>query len=116
MQDLTAIDEDALAVWDESVVEKPESSKLAMESLRLWSWDNCLKLLLIVSLAYAFLLSLLNPILGTLRQWMLTWWCHRTGKRSREARTPLCGLRSAISRLWLDYPPPPLSFPLGSPG
>ena len=37
---------------------------LAMESPRLWFWENRLKLLLMVSLVYVFLLSLLSPDLA----------------------------------------------------
>jgi hypothetical protein len=86
-------------------------AELAMESPRLWSWQNRLKLLLIVALAYAFLLTLLDPLLDDVRQWLLRNWCHRTGKRSQDALTPLYRLRAALSRLWLAYPPPPLCLP-----
>jgi Transposase DDE domain len=85
-------------------------SELAMESPRLWKWENRLKLLLMVTLVYAFLLSLLDPSQELLRQWLLRWWCHRNGKRNREASVPLYRLRSALSRLWLDYPPPSSSL------
>ena len=44
-----------------------DKSELAMESPRVWAWENRLKLLLIVALAYAFLLSLLAPALTELR-------------------------------------------------
>jgi hypothetical protein len=81
-------------------------SELAMESPRLWKWENRLKLLLMATLVYAFLLSLLDPAQELLRQWLLRWWCHRTGKRNREASVPLYRLRSAISRLWTDHHPP----------
>ncbi len=81
-------------------------SELAMESPRLWRWENRLKLLLMATLVYAFLLSLLDPSQERLRQWLLRWWCHRTGKRNRDASVPLYRLRSAISRLWLDFRPP----------
>lgn len=80
-------------------------SELAMESPRLWSWERRQKLLLLATLAYAFLLSLLAPARAALRCWLLRCWCHRTGKRSREASTPLYRLRSALSRLWLTYLP-----------
>ena len=83
-------------------------SELAMESPRLWAWNNRLKLLLIVTLAYAFLLLLLDPLLQDLKQWLLRTWCHRTGKRSQDTPTPLYRLRSALARLWLAFPPPPL--------
>lgn len=81
-------------------------SELAMESPRLWKWENRLKLLLIVTLVYAFLLSLLDPSHELLRQWLLRWWCHRNGKRNRVTSVPLYRLRSAISRLWSEYRPP----------
>lgn len=81
-------------------------SEVAMESPRLWRWENRLKLLLMATRVYAFLLSLLDPSHELLRQWLLRWWCHRTGKRNREASVPLYRLRSAISRPWLDYRPP----------
>lgn len=78
-------------------------SELALESPRLWSWERRQKLLLLVTLAYAFLLSLLAPTCVRLRHWLLRYWCHRTGKRNRDASTPLYRLRSALSRLWLAH-------------
>jgi hypothetical protein len=76
-------------------------TELAMQSPRLWSWDNRLKLLLIVSLVYAFLLSLLDPLITDLRDLLLKRFCPRTGKRSRESPTPLYRIRFALSYLWL---------------
>ena len=35
------------------------------------------------------------------------YWCDRTGKRYRTFAIPLYRLRSALSRLWLNYPPSP---------
>jgi hypothetical protein len=90
-------------------------SELALESPRLWQWDNRLKLLLMVTLVYAFLLSLLNLDGQPLRDWLLHHWCHRTGKRYREFTIPLYRLRSAISRLWLSHPPV-FSFQWETPG
>lgn len=85
-------------------------SELAFESPRLWSWKNRLKLLLIASLALAFLFSLLHTLpAGTLRDFLRIW-CHRTGKRHRNVSMPLYRLRSALSRLWLYYPPPAFAF------
>lgn len=80
-------------------------SELAMESPRLWDWERRQKLLLLATLAYAFLLALLAPDHAPLRHWLLRYWCHRTGKRSRDVATPLYRLRSALSRLWLAYLP-----------
>jgi hypothetical protein len=99
--------------WQIEMAWRYGKAELAMESPRLWSWQNRLKLLLIVALAYAFLLTLLDASLEDLRQWLLRNWCHRTGKRSQDTLTPLYRLRSALARLWLAYPPPPLSLPTG---
>ena len=82
--------------------------ELAMQSPRLWFWENRLKLLLIATLAYAFLLWLLSPQFRALRDWLLRNFCHRTGKQHRDASLPLYRLRSSLSRLWLFYPPPPV--------
>ncbi len=70
-------------------------SELAMESPRLWFWENRLKLLAIVALVYDFLLSLLTNWPGWV-QLFLTQWCHRTGERYRNASIPLYRLRIAI--------------------
>ena len=71
-------------------------SELAMESPRLWFWENRLKLLAIVTLIYDFLLSLLR----NWKAWVapfLRQWGHRTGNRYRNASIPIYRLRGAIS-------------------
>lgn len=78
---------------------------LALESPRLWSLDNRLKLLGIVLLVYAFLLFLLEEIYAERVQALLRLKCHRTGKRCPEALVPLYRLRWALSRLWNDCHP-----------
>jgi hypothetical protein len=91
--------------WQVEMSFRYHKSELAMESPRLWKWDNRLKLLLMVSLIYAFLLSLLNPAFSLLLERLLRLWCHRSGKRYRQASVPLYRLRSALSRLWLAHSP-----------
>ena len=81
-------------------------SELAFESPRLRDWEARRKFLLIASLAYAFLLSLLSHT-DCLFQ-LLSRYCHRTGKWSRVISTPLYRLRLAISRLFLAFRPPSL--------
>lgn len=78
-------------------------SEMAFESPRLREWEARLKFLLIASLAFAFLLSLL-PNLDFLFA-LISRYCHRTGKWSRAISTPLYRLRLAISRLWLRFRP-----------
>lgn len=70
-------------------------SELAMQSPRLWFWDNRLKLLAIVSLVYDFLLQLLRGW-KSWTQLFFRNWCHRTGERYRSASIPLYRLRLAI--------------------
>lgn len=93
--------------WQIEMAWRYVKSDLAFQSPRLWSWDNRLKLLLLASLAYAFLLSLLAPLLDGLRTLLLRHWCHRTGERRRDASTPLYRLRSALARLWAAFPASP---------
>jgi hypothetical protein len=90
--------------WQIEMTFRFGKSELALESPRLWKWESREKLLLLVSLAYAFLLSLLQPPLAVVRERLLRLFCHRTGKRSRETPTPLYRLRAALSRLWLTHP------------
>ena len=94
--------------WQIEMTFRFTKSELAFESPRLWFWQNRLKLLLIATLAYAFLLFLIL-LPASWQQWLFRFWCHRTGKRYRDVSIPLYRLRIALSRLWLDYPPP-LSF------
>ena len=91
--------------WQVELCYRACKTDLAMESPRLWFWANRLKLLLMVTLVYAFLLSLLAPELKSLVQDLLRGWCHRTGERYRQAAIPLSRLRAALSALWLSYPP-----------
>lgn len=91
--------------WQIEMCFRYGKSELAMESPRLWDWESRLKLLLLVTLAYAFLLSLLHDAYEHLREWLLRNYCHRTGKRHREAKMPLYRLRWALSRLWQTHHP-----------
>jgi hypothetical protein len=77
-----------------------------------WTWERREKLLLMITLVYAFLLSLLAAQWEELRMWLLRAWCHRTGKRSREVAAPLYRLRAALSRLLGAYPGSPLASTL----
>jgi len=79
--------------------------ELAMESPRVWAFEDRLKLLSIVTLVYAFLIHILEPLYRDLVQSVLRLKCHRTGKRCREVLSPLYRVRWALSRLWDDYHP-----------
>jgi hypothetical protein len=90
--------------WNIEMSLRFDKCELAFESPRLQKWETQMRLLLIATLAHAFLLSLLawDDLISTL----LHLWCHRTGKWSLKVKAPLYRLRSALSRLWLTYPPP----------
>jgi hypothetical protein len=90
--------------WQIEMSLRFDKCELAFESPRLRRWETQRRLLLLATLAYAFLLSLL--LFHQLLDWLLTTWCHRTGKWSLKVKTPLYRLRSALSRLWLSFPPP----------
>lgn len=100
--------------WQIEMCFRFTKSELAMESPRLWFWENRLKLLLMVSLAYAFLLSLLDAELKWLREALLRRFCPRTGKRSRDASAPLYRLRWAICYLCSSPRTPSLLQPQSS--
>ena len=91
--------------WQVEMCYRACKTDLAMESPRLWLWENRLKLLLMVTLVYAFPLSLLSAELTTLVQYLLRSWRHRTGERYRQAAIPLSRLRGALSTLWSTHPP-----------
>jgi len=93
--------------WQIEMCWRYNKSELGMESPRLWHWEQREKLMMMATLVYAFLLSLLEASLAAMCSWLLRHFCHRTGKRSRLTAAPLYRLRSAIARLWnLNMCPP----------
>jgi hypothetical protein len=73
--------------WQVEMSLRFTKAEMAFESPRLIKWESRLKFLLIASLAYAFLLALL-PNLEFLFT-LISRYCHRTGKWSREISAPL---------------------------
>jgi hypothetical protein len=91
--------------WQIETCIRLDKSELAIESIRILNWDTRKKLMLILALVHAFLLSLMSTALAYFRSWLLSAWCHRTGKRNRSAAAPLYRLRLAISALWYAFRP-----------
>lgn len=91
--------------WEIEGTWRFNKSELGIECPRLREWEHCHKLLLMVTLAYAFLLTLMQQQARPLRTWLLRHFCHRTGKKARQAKLPLYRLRLALSRLWSAHPP-----------
>jgi len=79
-------------------------SDLAIESIRVFGWEERGKLLGLLSLAYSFLLELMRADRRWARDWLLRWLCPRRGQRLREVEMPFARLRLALSKLWLAYP------------
>lgn len=82
-----------------------QKTELLIESLRGLRWEPRRKLLLLVTLAYGFLLSALAPPLFFARSRLLLRWNQRADWRQWSAKLPLYRLRWALSRLWLTHPP-----------
>ncbi len=91
--------------WTIELSWKYEKSELAFQCPRVYEGEARQKLLLLATLAYAFLLSLLENRFDVLTQWLLHRYCHRTGRHCRRAKWPLTRLRCALSRLWQAHPP-----------
>src|SRR5438034_5460466 len=74
-------------------------------SPRLHDWEHRRRLLLLASLAYAFLLELMQPPWEGTRDWIMHFWCRRTGTWTHQTLVPFTRLRTALSQLWLAFPP-----------
>lgn len=96
--------------WQIEMAIRVDKCELAFESPRLRSWDRFFKLLWLVAIAHAFLISLLPPDPLGVATWLLRHFCHRTGKWQQHVLLPLYRLRLALSHLWLSHPPPFLLY------
>lgn len=86
--------------WSIEQTFRAMKSELAVQSIRLWSWENRLKLLAIVALVYDFLMSLIRNWSGWIFQFLRNWG-HRTGKRYQDVLIPFYRLRAAIATCML---------------
>lgn len=86
--------------WDVEQVFRFGKTAMGIESIRLWFWENRLKLLMIVTLVMAFLLTLIASHLKFCWK-IIDTWCHRTGNRQKKTFLPIYRLRLAISLLIL---------------
>ena len=93
--------------WQVECVLRLGKSDWGMESCRQHYWERRAKLLALVSLALAFLVSLVAtlPDLVTL---VLHTGGHRTGQRARSLACPLYRFHAALAWLWMTYLPAPL--------
>jgi hypothetical protein len=56
-------------------------SDMAVESIRVYAWEDRLQLLGLLALAYGFLMELMRKDLRQARDWLLRLACHRRGRR-----------------------------------
>ena len=77
-------------------------SELALESPRLWFWENRQKIMGIVSLVYDFLLQMLKNW-RSIVSIIINKWCPRTGKRQLDTQLPLYRFRIALEHLFDNY-------------
>jgi hypothetical protein len=90
--------------WQIEMAFRNLKSELAIQSLRVYDWEGRLKLLGMLTLAYAFLMDLLRAEERTARDWLIAYACHRSGAHLREVDLPFTRLRIALAKLWLAYP------------
>ena len=79
-------------------------AELGIESIRLNAWEKRMKLMAIVMLVYAFLLSILNYAGGILLKFLLRWASDKKRKRYRDASIPLYRIRDTLDFLWNQIP------------
>ncbi len=91
-------------------------AELAFESPRLHDWEHRRRLLMLASLVYVFLLELMQPPWEGTRDWLMHFWCHRTGAWARRTLVPFTRLRTALSQLWTAFPPSVVLSGRSSPG
>ena len=91
--------------WQVETVFRQAKSELGIETARLFKEQKREKLWGMVSLVHAFLLRFCGEGYKELRDWLLQQYCHRTGKKQREAKVPFYRVRWALSRLWEEFHP-----------
>ncbi len=95
--------------WQVEAAFRFSKSELGVESIRVRGWERQAKLLALLSLAYSFLVWLLQTLPPEQIAHLLHLGCHRTGRRVQAAAVPLYRLRAALVTLHAAPPPIPLA-------
>jgi len=90
--------------WQVEMSFRSLKSELAIQSLRVYDWEVRLKLLGLLTLAYAFLMDLMRESMRAARDWLMDYACHRTGSHLQQVSVPFTRVRIALSKLWLQCP------------
>jgi hypothetical protein len=93
--------------WQIEQVWRLDKSECGFERVRLWAWEDRLKLLSMARLSHAFLLRLMEggQIRELVRQWLLQHGCPRPGWHCRLTLLPISRLRAALCWLWAQQLP-----------
>jgi hypothetical protein len=83
--------------WQVEMAYRYGEMELNMESPRLWKWENRCRLLLLVTLVYTFLLTLVRTATALVTA-LLHRWSPTTGERHRLVAMPY-RLRAAVTHL-----------------
>lgn len=90
--------------WQVEISFRSLKSELAIQSVRVYDWEVRLKLLGLLTLAYAFLMDLMHDSMRAARDWLMDYACHRTGSHLQQVCVPFTRVRIALSKLWLQHP------------
>jgi len=90
--------------WQVEMSFRSLKSELAIQSLRVYDWEVRLKLLGLLTLAYAFLMDLMRESMRAARDWLMDYACHRMGSHLQQVSVPFTRVRIALSKLWLQCP------------
>jgi hypothetical protein len=74
--------------WQIELAFRNRKSELAIQSLRVYDWQARLKLLGLLTLAYAFLMDLMGQPSRTARDWLIADACHRSAEHLRQVELP----------------------------
>ncbi|GER89568.1 hypothetical protein KDW_37300 [Dictyobacter vulcani] len=91
--------------WQVETVFRYEKSELAIETIRIWKKEKRNKFFHIISLVHSLLLHLLDDDYRDIITWIFREYCHRTGKKQKEAKVPIYRLRWALSRFFQEIRP-----------
>jgi len=90
--------------WQVEMSFRSLKSELAIQSLRVYEWEVRLRLLGLLTLAYAFLMEGMRESMRAARDWLMEYACHRTGSHLQQVSVPFTRGRIALSKLWLQCP------------
>jgi hypothetical protein len=93
--------------WQVETAFRFGKSALGAESVRVRAWEHCIKLPSLLTLAYAFLVSVLITHHQDMSA-LLRLGCHRTGQHARAVVSSLYRLHAAVASLLTTAIPPPI--------